>query len=206
MDRNDDRPTGEPRAHETHAEGDLPQQHTNGEDAGWPGSGTEADILRTELRSAVEELSGLNQQLQEAEERHLRARAELDTMRRRMLGEVELARDEGVASALTPALTVFDDLERALNAADLSADPGSIVPGVRAVREGLLRNLASLGVELVGLPGDPFDPNLHEALTVVPLTPGAKPGTIAQVFEAGFVRGERLVRVARVTVFAGDES
>lgn len=204
MDRNDDRPRGEPRAQDAHAEGDLPEQDANGEGAGWPGSGAEADILRTELQSAVDELSTLNQQLQEAEERHLRARAELDTMRRRMLGEVELARDEGVASALAPALSVFDDLERALDAADRSADPGTIVPGVRAVREGLLRNLASLGVELIGLPGDQFDPNLHEALTVVPLTPGAKPGTIAQVFEAGFVRGERLVRVARVTVFATD--
>lgn len=165
---------------------------------------SEAEILRAELRTAAEAVERLDAQLAESEERFLRARAEQDTMRRRMLGEVELARNEGVASALAPSLNVFDDLERALEAADRTEDPGSIVPGVRAVRDGLLRNLAALDVQLVGVPGEQFDPNLHEALTVVALTPGAKPGTIAQVFEAGFVQGEQLVRVARVTVYADE--
>lgn len=196
MRRDDDSSAGAPPAEQAEAQG-LPT-----EQADERGLETEADILRTELIQAQVERDGLEQQLREADERYLRARAELETMRRRMQGEVELAREAGVDSALAPALGVFDDLERALEAATRTADASSIVPGVRAVRESLLRNLAALDVKLVGVPGEQFDPHLHEALTVVPLRDGARPGSIDQVFESGFMQGDRLVRVARVTVFA----
>jgi len=210
MSSNDDRVRGRGGAPTEGArpEDALPEEAPQYEGTGDQGQATgdsEADILRAELSNAVEELDALRKQLEEAEDRYLRARAEQDTMRRRMLGEVDLARDDGVASALSPALNVFDDLERALDAADRTDDPSSIVPGVRAVRDSLLRNLAALDVKLVGQPGEKFDLELHEALTVVALRPGAEPGTIDQVFEAGFVQGDRLVRVARVTVFADEE-
>lgn len=207
MKRRDDRPDGEPVTYQEpgsfESEG-LPGENP-GEAADRPSevqADSEAEILRTELANAVEQVEQLTAELREAEERFLRARAEQDTMRRRMLGEVELARAEGVTSALAPSLNVFDDLERALSAAERTEDPRSIVPGVRAVRDALLRNLDALGVQLIGQPGERFDPELHEALSVVALRPGAEPGTIDQVFEAGFVQGDRLVRVARVTVFA----
>lgn len=203
MKRRDDRPDGEPVTYQEPV-GDLPGENS-GEVADQAHEGqpdSEAEILRAELGNAVEQVERLSAELREAEERFLRARAEQDTMRRRMQGEVELARAEGVTSALAPSLNVFDDLERALGAAERTDDPRSIVPGVRAVRDALLRNLDALGVKLIGQPGERFDPELHEALSVVALRPGAEPGTIDQVFEAGFVQGDRLVRVARVTVFA----
>lgn len=166
----------------------------------------EAEILRRELELAHASKVRLEEELKEAEGRYLRAVAELDTMRRRMLGEVDLARLNGLKGALTPALGVYDDLERALTAAEQASDPSSIVPGVRAVRDALLRNLSALEVELTGRPGEKFDPNLHEALTMVPLTGGAEPGTIHEVYQAGFVRGDELVRAARVTVFADEQN
>ena len=97
-------------------------------------------------------------------------------------------------------LAVFDDLTRALEVAD-EDDPGKIVPGVRAVNESLERKLETLGIVRVGDVGDPFDPDLHEALTAMPTDDAAKDDTIAQVFEAGFRRGDRLVRPARVVVY-----
>ncbi len=163
---------------------------------------TEADILRSELKRVREERETLEQRLSEAESRFLRARAELDTMRRRMVGELDLARAAGVDSAVMPVLIVYDDLERALDAASKSGDSGSIVPGVQAVKEGLLRALDSLGITLMGVVGERFDPERHEALAIVPAGEGEEPGTIHQVFEAGFMHGDRLVRAARVTVVA----
>ena len=203
MKRRDDRPDGEPVTYQEPVS-DLPGENPGevADQAHESQADSEAEILRAELGNAVEQVERLSAELREAEERFLRARAEQDTMRRRMQGEVELARAEGVASALAPSLSVFDDLERALGAADRTDDPRSIVPGVRAVRDALLRNLDALGVKLIGQPGERFDPELHEALSVVALRPGAEPGTIDQVFEAGFVQGDRRVRVARVTVFA----
>ena len=161
---------------------------------------TEADILRDELAAAREEVSRLSEELAEAKDRHLRSRAEFDTFRRRMAGEVELAKEAGADSVILPILKVFDDLERALAAAAATDDPSTIVPGVRAVRDGLLRDLGSLGITHVGSVGDAFDPELHEALTVVPPTEEVAEGNIAQVFETGFKKGERLIRPAKVVV------
>jgi len=208
MRRDEDRPDEGAHTTEQYANVESPEPEFEFADqAGATApAGDEAEILREELGRAVEQVGRLEADLREAEDRYLRARAEQDTMRRRLQGEAELARAEGVASALAPSLNVFDDLERALDAAERAADPGSIVPGVRAVQSALLRNLAALDVRLVGVPGERFDPNLHEALTVVQLRPGAEPGTIDQVFEAGFMQGDQLVRVARVTVFADEGS
>lgn len=214
MNPNDDIKVGQVPLHEAPTEDEAEGAPQDQPDLGRPnpaedepaalGGETEVDILRAELRNAAQLREQLEAELRAAEDRFLRSRAEFDTMRRRLQDAAEVARHEGVASALAPALTVFDDLERALVAADRADDPSSIVPGVRAVRDELVRKLAALDVKIVGVPGEQFDPQLHEALTQVPLGPGAVPGTIAQVYEAGFVRGDELVRVARVTVYADE--
>jgi len=165
----------------------------------------EVDILRSELSRTQEQLGEAQREAAEYRDRFLRSRAELETFRRRVSGDVERAREAGLDSAVLAVLTVFDDLGRALQAAETSDDPATIVPGVRAVKESLERNLENLDIRPIGEPGEPFDPNQHEALTAVPLTEGAEPGTIADVFQAGFKRGERLVRPARVVVYKDAE-
>ena len=161
----------------------------------------EVDILRSELARTQEQLGEAQREAAEYRDRFLRSRAELETFRRRAAGDVERAREAGLDSAVLAVLTVFDDLGRALQAAETTDDPATIVPGVRAVRESLERSLENLDIRPVGEKGEPFDPNQHEALTAVPLADGAEPGTIADVFQAGFRRGDRLVRPARVLVY-----
>ncbi len=169
------------------------------------GRDQEVDILRSELTKLQQQLEQLRGEADDYRDRYLRSRAELDTYRRRAAGDVERAREAGLDSAVLTVLTVFDDLGRALQAAETSDDPTSIVPGVRAVKEALERSLENLDIRPVGSPGEPFDPNQHEALTAVPPTEGAEPGTIADVFELGFKRGDRLVRPARVVVYQESE-
>lgn len=159
----------------------------------------EIEILRRELGAASDRLAVLEAEQQAAQDKLLRARADLENTRRRHALELERAREAGLDAALLPVLAVFDDLGRALQAAE-GGDPTSIVPGVRSVRESLERSLETVGVHRVGDVGDAFDPALHEALAVVSAGQGRAPGAIAEVFEAGFVRGERLVRPARVVV------
>lgn len=162
---------------------------------------SEADVLRSELVRLQARLTEAEDAQRQAEERALRFRAELDTVRRRVAGEEARARDAGFDAAVLPVMSVHDDLVRALQAAAVSDDPAAIVPGVHAVLEGLGRELDKVGLRRVGEVGEAFDPDLHEALTSVPVTDGAVAGTIANVFEAGFVRGDRLVRPARVIVY-----
>jgi molecular chaperone GrpE len=165
-------------------------------------SDAEADILRTELAAAQTALALAEAERDELQNKFLRARADLETVRRRSAGDSERAREAGLDSAVLTVLTVFDDLGRALDVVDEN-DPSKIVPGVRAVRDSLERSLEALGIVRVGEIGEPFDPDLHEALTALPTENPEQSETIAQVFQAGFRRGDRLVRPARVVVFQG---
>ena len=161
---------------------------------------TEADILRSELDSATKRLGELEAEAAEARDRYVRSRAEFDTFRRRMADELNMAREAGLDSVVIPVLGVYDDLERAVTAASATPDPSTILPGVVAVRDGLIRNLEALGIRRVGTVGEQFDPLMHEALAVV--APSAQVGenVIAQVYESGFVKGDRLIRPAKVVV------
>jgi len=163
------------------------------------------DILRGEMSRLQQQLEEARSEAGDFRDRYLRSRAELENFRRRAADDLERAREAGLDSAVLTVLTVFDDLGRALQAAEATDDPASIVPGVRAVKTSLERNLETLDIRPIGRPGETFDPNQHEALTAVPTTEGAEPGTIADVFQAGFKRGERLVRPARVVVFKEPE-
>ena len=148
----------------------------------------------------LNELEALRAQLAEANSKFLRARADLDTYRRRAQADLERAREAGQDSAVVTVLSVYDDLGRALTMAD-EDDPAKLLPGIRTVLSGLERNLETLGIRRIGLVGERFDPDLHEALSALENTNPERSGTIAEVFEAGFVKGERLVRPARVLVY-----
>jgi molecular chaperone GrpE len=160
----------------------------------------EIGILREELATLQITLDTIEAELLDANDRHLRARADLDNYRRRAVQDTDRAREAGLDSAVLPILSVFDDLSRALVVAD-DEDPAKILPGIQSVMASLERNLDALGFKRVGEPGDKFNPDLHEALTAVPTNDSGQKGTIAEVFQAGFIRGERLVRPARVLVF-----
>lgn len=185
------------------AEAEATEPQAPAEPADGAGASTDladVEILRAELVQAEERLAEAGRELEEMRDRFLRARADLDNFRRRAAAEQERAREAGLDSAVLPVLTVFDDLQRALQVAD-DEDPGQIIPGVRAVLATLERNLGSLGIQGVGEVGEQFDPSLHEAIGVAPASPDGEAGTIAQVYQRGFAQGERLIRPARVVVY-----
>jgi molecular chaperone GrpE len=161
----------------------------------------EIDVLRRELARMSDALEAARNEAAEAQDRALRARADLENLRRRTYADLERAHGAGLDAAIGPVLTVHDDLERALVAAEEGGDPSAIVPGVASVLAGLERQLEGLGLTKTGAVGEPFDANRHEALTAVPAPTPEQAGTIQAVFQAGFVQGDRLVRPARVVVY-----
>lgn len=180
---------------DTTAEGPDPSADTDNQDP------SEVDILRAELGKLQADLSEAQSLADENKNKWLRSRAELDNYRRRAAQDVERARESGMDSALLTVMSVYDDLGRALKAADETADPTTILPGIRSVRDSLERSLDTLGLKKVGEVGEVFNPDYHEALTAMPTENPQQAGTIADVFEIGFVKGERLVRPARVVVY-----
>ena len=159
-------------------------------------TGPEDTILR--LETEKEEMRG---QL-------LRTLAELDNVRKRAQKEASDARVYAIEKFAAELLNVSDNLARALAALseeDRTAlsEPGkNLLGGIEMTEKELHTVLARNGVTAIAaIPGDPFDPNLHQAVSQVP-SPQA-PGTIHDVFQTGWKIGDRVLRAAMVAVSAG---
>ena len=146
-------------------------------------------------------IEGLRDQL-------LRALAEQENTRKRAQRDVKDARDYAVTGFARDMLDVADNLARALAAvsdeARASAGPAlaNLLEGVELTERRLAATLERHGVKkLSPAPGDPLDPNRHQAAAQVP-APQPK-GSIAHVMQPGYVIGERTLRAAMVVVSAG---
>ena len=127
---------------------------------------------------------------------HLRLAAEYDNFRKRTLKEKEQSYANGKADAVEKLLPVYDNLSRALNQETADA---AYKKGVEMTMNELVKILGSLGVEIFGVVGDTFDPNIHNA--VMHTEDDSVPeNTITQVFQQGFKMGEKIVRFAMVQV------
>lgn len=152
--------------------------------------------LQTQLELAQAAERDAQEKLREERDRLLRLAAELENFKKRAQREREEIQKFGIERVLKDLLPVLDDLDRALAAAP-AGDP--MVEGVQLVRAGFEQALARHGVKGFSAMGQPFDPNLHEALMQVP-TADAAPGTVVLEHARGFTLHERLLRPAMVGV------
>ena len=144
---------------------------------------------------ATEELS----RLRAREDELLRALAELQNVNRRRKQEAEAAVRFAAEPLVRELLPVLDDLERALRAVPASDDP--LRAGVALVHDRLVKILEREGLEPIRPQGDPFDPELHDAIAHLPI-PGATPGTVVEVAVPGYRFRDRVLRHAKVVVAA----
>ena len=132
-------------------------------------------------------------------DRLVRQAADLENFRKRSQREKDEARQFANQGLLEKLLPVVDNFEMALLAAG-DADP-AIRDGVQMIYDQLLGVLKESGVESVEAVGEPFDPNLHEAISQQH-TDEAAEGTVLQQMQRGYKLNGRLVRPARVIVAA----
>jgi molecular chaperone GrpE len=144
----------------------------------------------------------------DARDRMLRTLAEMENLRKRTAREVSDARTYGISGFARDVLDIADNLQRALDAvpeeARAAADPGlkALIEGVELTERSLHNALEKNGVRKFDPAGEKFDPNVHQAMYEVP-DPSVPPGTIAQVVQAGYMIGERVLRPALVGVAKG---
>jgi molecular chaperone GrpE len=135
----------------------------------------------------------------------LRTLAEMENLRKRTEREVLDARAYGIAGFARDVLAVADNMHRALEAIgpDLreGADPKVkvLIEGVELTERELMKILERNGVRKFSPQGEKFDPNFHQAMCEVP-TSDQPPGHVAQVIQAGYMLGERVLRPALVAV------
>src|SRR3954447_15997964 len=140
----------------------------------------------------------------EWENRWRRAAADLDNLRKRYARDLTRERETERASVASAFLPVVDTIERALEHAE--SDPGTIVEGVRTMREQALGVLAGLGFGREDETGVPFDPARHEVVAMVDSeAAGEPPGSVVAVVRPGYGAPGRELRPAAVTVARRDQ-
>ncbi|HEU0316898.1 MAG TPA: nucleotide exchange factor GrpE [Solirubrobacteraceae bacterium] len=127
-----------------------------------------------------------------------RTRADFENYRKRVTRDAAATEARVVGRLVRELLPAIDNLERALAAS--TAEPGDhLADGLRMVRDDLRGALTRAGVESFTPVGEPFDPELHEAIAQH-VVAGATPGTVVEVYQAGYRLGDGLIRPARVVV------
>jgi molecular chaperone GrpE len=153
-----------------------------------------------ELPADIQELAAENASLRD---RMLRALADAENTRRRAERSAQEAGRYAVADFARELLTIADNLQRTLAAAEGSARGGgedaALIEGVRATQRMLMQTLGRFGVRKIEALGAPFDPALHEAVFEVE-DESHPAGTVVNVLEDGYTIHDRLLRAARVGV------
>jgi molecular chaperone GrpE len=147
-------------------------------------------------------LEALRQEADEHRDRYLRTAADLDNLRKRSAREIDAARKFGAERLAQAILPVRDSLEAGAAAAE-KAGQTVLLDGQRATLRLLDEAFNACGIREIHPVGELFDPNRHEALSVVP-APNVAPNTVVQVVQKGYELNERLLRAAKVLVAGGE--
>lgn len=133
----------------------------------------------------------------------LRAVAEMENIKRRAQRDVEQAHKFAVERLISDLFPVLDSLEKAVETANATTGAEPIAEGVSLSLKLFVDTLTKSGVEQIDPLGEPFDPQVHEAMTMVP-NPDAEPNSVMDVMQKGYVLNGRLVRAAKVIVVKGE--
>jgi molecular chaperone GrpE len=151
----------------------------------------------------VSEVEALQTQVSEAQEQLLRAHAEMQNVRRRAEIDVEKAHKFALEKFVKELLPVADSLEKAVESTEGNEDAGDLVAsisqGVEMTLSLFLSSLKKFNVEQLNPLGEPFDPQQHEAMSMVP-APDAEPNSVVSVVQRGYTLNGRVIRPAMVVV------
>ena len=153
----------------------------------------------------VDPVADAKREAAEYKDRLLRTLAEMENLRKRTEREVADARIYGIASFAREVLAVADNMHRALGAIGSElrehgeAKVKSLIEGVELTERELMKALEKSGVRMFSPAGEKFDPNVHQAMFEME-TQDVPPGHVAQVIQAGYMIGDRVLRPAMVAV------
>jgi molecular chaperone GrpE len=162
------------------------------------GSGALDHASYTELE---DKLTETEQKAHENWEKSVRAMAELENVRRRAERDVENAHRYGLEKFVDSLLPVVDSLEQAMQLAEKDEN-SSMYEGLELTMKLFVDVLKKHGVEQLNPVGEPFDPQLHEAMSMQ-VSEDVAPNTVLVVFQRGYKLNDRIVRPARVIVSKG---
>lgn len=138
--------------------------------------------------------------LERANQRADQAHTESEAVAKRLESASVKELEQRTRKLLESFLPVVDDLDRGIVAAKKHAESADVVTGLELVRRSMLGRLAQFGVTHVPAVGEKFDPHLHEAIALVPVTDPAQDGRVLDVMREGYAIGDETLRPASVAV------
>jgi len=172
----------------------------NNVDQAGPVSNEEIEQELLQEQEQISETEQLQKQAAEASDQVLRIQAEMQNVRRRAERDIENAHKYALDKFSADLLPVVDNLERALSA--ISTDDESqkaVAEGIELTLKSFIDVLARFKIEPIDPAGQPFDANMHQAVSMVP-NPDLEPNTVMDVFQKGYTLNGRLIRPAMVVV------
>lgn len=169
--------------------------------------------VEVQLEAAVENISEEQQKINELElslaaaqqmvsdqkDSVIRAKAEVDNVRRRAAQDVEKARKFALEKFASELLPVADNLERALDVFTAEEKEAGKHEGIELTLQSFLSSLAKFDIEVVNPQDQPFNPELHQAMSMQEVE-GVEPNTVIAVMQKGYSLNGRLIRPAMVMV------
>jgi molecular chaperone GrpE len=147
-----------------------------------------------------EKMEMLRAEIEEQKEKYLRLVAEFDNFRKRSRKEhYELEQTAG-KDVIVSLLVVLDDMDRAARQLDTTEDVSVIKEGVSLVFNKLRSAMQKRGLVAMEAQGAAFDPDIHEAITEIPVPDPTMQGKIIDVIEPGYYLNEKLIRCAKVVI------
>jgi|FaiFalFF_MnMetaG_3_1042247.scaffolds.fasta_scaffold02674_2 molecular chaperone GrpE len=144
-------------------------------------------------------LQAMERELEEQRNLYLRTLADFQNYRRRQQDEMERGRLRLLEALMEELLPILDNFERALQAAEATRELEPLLEGVRLTERQIKALLARYDIHPIEAVGQPFDPNLHEAIQRIE-TDEYEDGVIIDEVERGYRIGERVLRPSRVIV------
>lgn len=157
------------------------------------------DKSHPSMKQLQEEIATLKTTLEESRDKLLRAHAEMDNIRRRARTDVEKAHKYALENFIKDLLPIIDSLEKALEAGSEHEAAQAHAEGVELTLKMFAETLKKYGVKVIDPLGEPFNPELHEAVSILP-NAEVEPNTVLQVLQKGYELNGRLIRPAMVIV------
>ncbi len=148
-----------------------------------------------------DQLTAAQAEAEDYRDRWLRSQAEFANARKRMEKQRLDTYTNATANVIEKLLPIVDDFERAMESLPAEISENSWLEGIQLVRRKLLATLENFNVKPIEAVGEPFDPNLHEALTQEP-TDEFESGVVCRVMQTGYKIGDRVIRPSLVVVAA----
>ena len=154
------------------------------------------DVMTSE--STPEEL--MKQEVALANEKYLRLYAEFDNFRRRTAKERQELLQTAGKDVIVSLLPVLDDFDRAGRSMENTTDVNAVKEGIALIQQKLKNILVQKGLKEMQSIGNAFDPELHEAITSVPVPSEQEKGKVIDEVEKGYYLNDKVARFAKVIV------